>query len=648
MTEEIKIKHPLLQSISQWGPIILVLLLSGITYGVQRTSLSLIPGDLTYLQVNGTDLKLQDMLIFIQISTTLAAFGIFKGFSGYISNTISQRYQRKITIRIGLGLLFFGSIGMVFTKQLWVLPLGNALIGAGLGLIFTISMTTLSELAGTTRGAFSIGSMEFSVYLGSSIGSFLAGVIANNFGFGSSFVFALLMATSAIVVGSVFIKNIETEDNIKGKKEEVLLDSSKVEHEWTLSNIFKTPTLLTSYIGAHLSRIKDSLLVLIFPVLLYTVYNFRAVEVGTATSVFTLAWSLSMPLTGRISDKTGRKIPIFIGLILEGLGIILISFTSSFGLIVIFAFIAGVGTSFYYPVFPSIAKDVAPIIKREQVIGIYRAALDSGYFTGPILILLLMFIGGRWEPILTVFPEGAILKLPFLVIGILLIFLAFLFLFLAIETRPGWVQTSYTLSHANKVKTAFYEIRASVIAYLDNDLETFAIKRQTAKEREREADELVLTISNVMYSSARAAPDDYQFYKIADTLDSSIGYLLRSVRKLQLIPLANLPEMYKKYLIDELDLLVEMMEKTYEALEVTIIQPMTSHPIFQIIHHYEHKLDNLAQNTLENFIPLSQECDSAIEVLFLTEIISYLEKAANILEDVADIMKILGMKHSIK
>ncbi len=637
--------HPTLQSIAQWGPIILVLIFSGITYGVQRTSLALIPSGTTYTIFTGTNLTLKDILVFIQIAAILVSFGFFKVLGGFFSSKICLKYTRKIALRIATILLLIGSIGMIFTQYLWLMIIANGFIGGGLGMILSICMVALPEIAGNKSGAFSVGIMGFSMYFGSSIGSFIAGLIANQLGFGPTFIFALVMAGIAITIETFLIKNIETKSNVKGKREEVLLDSSKVEHEWTVSNIFKTPTLPLTYLGVHFSRIKDSLLVLLFPVLLFIVYDFNALQIGTATSVFSMVWSLSMPLTGKFSDTIGRKKPIFVGLFLDGLGILFMSLTSSFGLIIFSSFLAGLGTAFYYPSFHSITKDVVPIVKQGQAISIYRVALDSGYIMGPFIIVLLIILGGRWNALGTIFSTGGILKLPFLVIGISLIIIGFLYLSMATETKPGWVQTEFTLKHASTIESIFHDINEAITAYINEDTEHFNTKIKTAKEKENKADQLVKQILDAMYNRVRPAPDDYQFYRLAEALDSSVTYLFKAVRKLELIQPSNLTEVYKDYLKEELGMLVEIVHRTNEALEVTIIQPMMNHPIYYAISKLEKSLDIHKQETLKKFVPVKH--DNPVQSLLLIQIISRLEEVANNLEYASKVMRILGMKHSV-
>ncbi len=634
-------------SFSKWAPLISTLLLTGITYGVQRTSLALYASELSGSNIN-------NILVFLQISSTIITYGLFKGIAGFFSSRISFRVKRKNTMRIGLGLLVIGSISIVLAQyiKLTGLILGNVFIGAGLGLFFTASMSALTEIAGAEGSAFSVGSMEFSVYLGSSVGSFFAGLIVEKQGnnFAASFLFALIVAGVAVVVGILLLRNVETQELVKGTKEEILLDSTKVETKWSLRNIVKTPTLLISYLAGHFSRIMDSLIVLLLPILVSSSYGFTATQVGLVTAGFTLAWAISMPFTGKLSDRFGRKGLIVIGLVTEGLALVLITFTINPIQVILLAIAAGIGTAIYYPSLPSITRDVVPIVKREQSFGLYRASLDSGYFTGPLIAMGLAFSATKlnlWSDTSDIILEN-MLKFPFLVIGISLGVLALLFLFLAMETRPGWVQASISLKHGNKVKDVYIKMNQALEAYIGNkEIDCCADILSDAKELERDADKLVFRVTQALYGKVRPAPDDYHFYKITDILDTSIGFTLRSMRKLLMIPRQNLPEKFVEYLKIECELLVKMITKTVDALEVVCIQPLSSHPIFDEVHNLERELDLNSQKGLASVTKDSGKLNP-VETLYVVQIIESLEQSANHIEDAVDVMKIVGLKYQVR
>ena len=167
-----------------------------------------------------------------------------------------------------------------------------------------------------------------------------------------------------------------------------------------------------------------------------------------------------------------------------------------------------------------------------------------------------------------------------------------------------------------------------------------------AKELERDADRLVLKVTRALYGNVRPAPDDYHFYKITEILDSSIGFLLRSYRKLLLIPRNKLSDEFVKYLNNETDLLLQLIEKAVEALEVVCIQPFASHPIFNDVHQLENALDLNSHKGLTTIMKKTDKLNT-VEILFLDQIVESLELSANTIEDAVDVMKIIGLKYQV-
>ena len=167
--DSIEEEFSLRSSLPKWGPIIAVLSLIGITYGVQRTALALYAEQLYPGEIFPSGENFPNFLVFISVASTIIAYGLSKGISGFFSSSISVRFTRKRTLITGLSLLIVGSITIAFGGHLWALILGNIFIGGGLGFFFTSSMSALTDIAGTKSSAFSVGSMEFSVYFGSSV-----------------------------------------------------------------------------------------------------------------------------------------------------------------------------------------------------------------------------------------------------------------------------------------------------------------------------------------------------------------------------------------------------------------------------------------------------------------------------------------------
>jgi MFS family permease len=96
-------------------------------------------------------------------------------------------------------------------------------------------------------------------------------------------------------------------------------------------------------------------------------------------------WGALQLVTGTLSDKVGRKILIYPGMIVQGIGvwIVLLSANSLIGIIVGMSFL-GIGTALVYPTLLAAIGDVASPKWRATSLGVYRFWRDLGFVFGAI------------------------------------------------------------------------------------------------------------------------------------------------------------------------------------------------------------------------------------------------------------------------
>ena len=91
------------------------------------------------------------------------------------------------------------------------------------------------------------------------------------------------------------------------------------------------------------------------------------------------------PYLGRISDRTGRRIPIVVGLIVSGLPLLIIPFTRDFWSLLVLAVIYGVG---FAAVTAAASALITELVPRDTVgtsMGFFDTVMDVGQTIGPII-----------------------------------------------------------------------------------------------------------------------------------------------------------------------------------------------------------------------------------------------------------------------
>jgi MFS family permease len=96
-------------------------------------------------------------------------------------------------------------------------------------------------------------------------------------------------------------------------------------------------------------------------------------------------WGVLQLVTGSLSDKVGRKILIYPGMIVQGIGIwiVLLSVNSFVGNIVGMSLL-GIGTALVYPTLLAAISDTAHPKWRATSLGVYRFWRDLGFVFGAI------------------------------------------------------------------------------------------------------------------------------------------------------------------------------------------------------------------------------------------------------------------------
>src|ERR671914_63081 len=122
---------------------------------------------------------------------------------------------------------------------------------------------------------------------------------------------------------------------------------------------------------------------------LFTLYfaslNISISDIGFLKALHPGVWGVLQLVTGSLSDKVGRKILIYPGMIVQGIGIwlVLLSVNSFIGNIVGMSFL-GIGTALVYPTLLAAISDTAHPKWRATSLGVYRFWRDLGFVFGAI------------------------------------------------------------------------------------------------------------------------------------------------------------------------------------------------------------------------------------------------------------------------
>ena len=122
---------------------------------------------------------------------------------------------------------------------------------------------------------------------------------------------------------------------------------------------------------------------------LFTIYfasmDFSVNDIAFLKAIHPGVWGVLQLVTGTLSDKIGRKILIYPGMIIQGIGVwIVLLSTNSFIGIIIGMSLLGIGTALVYPTLLAAISDIAHPKWRATSLGVYRFWRDLGFVFGAI------------------------------------------------------------------------------------------------------------------------------------------------------------------------------------------------------------------------------------------------------------------------
>ena len=402
----IPIRLGLRANINQFSILVLVNAFVGAMIGLEQTVVPLIGRNEFGIESNAL------------IVSFIASFGAVKAVLNLFAGSMSDRWGRKRMLVIGW---LFGlpvPFILLFAPDWDWIIFANVLLGINQGLAWSMTVNMKIDLVGRKRRGLALGLNEFAGYASVALVGFVTGYLAATFGlkpypFYLGIAFALLgLLISFFIVKDtrkftlLEIKEQEEEEKQQEKKNnqdaaaettvttKSNLSSSTNEDRVALANpSFMQVFLITSWKNRSLLSVSQAGLVnnLVFGVTwgLFTIY-FASIGFGVSDIAFVKAlhpgiWGALQLVTGTLSDKVGRKILIYPGMIVQGIGvwIVLLSANSFIGIIVGMSFL-GIGTALVYPTLLAAISDVASPKWRATSLGVYRFWRDLGFVFGAI------------------------------------------------------------------------------------------------------------------------------------------------------------------------------------------------------------------------------------------------------------------------
>jgi MFS family permease len=324
------------------------------------------------------------------IVSFIASFGAVKAVLNLLAGNLSDNWGRKNVLVLGW---LFGIpvpiILLLAPNWNWII-FANILLGVNQGLAWSMTVNMKIDLVGKSQRGLALGLNEFAGYVSVAAIGFLTGYLASTFGLKPyPFYLGIIFAILGFAISWIIVKDTRKFTTLELKENA----SESPEQENTAKDLtFKEVFLQTSWKNRTLLAISQAGLInnLIFGVtwgiftLYFSSFTIGISEIGFLKALHPGIWGVLQLLTGTLSDKVGRKVLIYPGMFIQGIGVWVVLFTNFYWGWIVGMSLIGIGTALVYPTLLAAISDLANPKWRATSLGVYRFWRDIGFVFGAI------------------------------------------------------------------------------------------------------------------------------------------------------------------------------------------------------------------------------------------------------------------------
>jgi MFS family permease len=330
------------------------------------------------------------------ILTFVVAFGIAKALANLAAGGLAERVGRKRLLVLGWTFALPVPLLIALAPSWWVIVVANLFLGLNQGLAWSMTVVMKIDLVGPRRRGLALGLNESAGYLGLAVAALATGALAATYAPRT----VVWVGAAAVAVAGTLLSALFVRDTGAHMGEEQRAHGTARARSFRSAfarGTFRDPVLRACSQAGLVNNLNDALAWGLAP--LYLAANGASVtEVGIVAGVYPAVWGAGQLVTGWLSDHTGRKPLIVVGMLVQTAGLALLAAGGgAFGPAVGAAILLGLGTALVYPTLIAAVSDVAQPVERAQLVGVYRFWRDFGFVAGALVAgLVADGLGAEW------------------------------------------------------------------------------------------------------------------------------------------------------------------------------------------------------------------------------------------------------------
>jgi len=338
-----------------------------------------------------------ERLLRIWAGMLMTGSGLMMSAAAPVWGWVADHYGRKPMVQRAM---FGGAVIlslMALARNVYQL-LGLRMVQGAITGTVAASVALVSSVTPRARLGYSLGMMQTAVFVGSSVGPLLGGVVADRYGYRVPFgVTGALLLTGGVLV-------------LFGAKERFIKPQAGERSAGSTWELFHSPSVRLLLAVYFLMNLSASFVGAIFPLFVYEILgepSRAASATGLILAATGAAGAVSAVMVGRLSDRLGHKRVLVLCTALAGVLCVPQFFATSVGQLLVMRVLFGLGAGGMIPAMNAMVATVVPREGFGRAYGFTATASALGWGIGPML-------GG-----LAASAFG--LRIPFLIMGGLLV-----------------------------------------------------------------------------------------------------------------------------------------------------------------------------------------------------------------------------------
>ena len=329
------------------------------------------------------------------ILSFIVSFGLVKAIANLFAGRISEHWGRKKVLVAGwLFALPVPAIILLAPSWGWIV-FANVLLGINQGLCWSTTVIMKIDLVGPERRGLAMGLNEASGYLAVSAAALVSGYLASTLGLRDTlFWMGESLAVAGLLLSAIFIR--ESLHHVRFEAGQTTGGHQRSFAEILLLTSWKDRALFAVSQAGMVNNLNDGMAWGLLP-LYFASQGLSLERISFLAALYPAVWGGTQLVTGGLSDRTGRKWMIALGMAVQAAGIALFVVGKSFAPWAAAAVLLGLGTAMVYPTLLAAVGDVAHPSWRASAVGVYRLWRDGGYAVGALLAgSIADLFGVRW------------------------------------------------------------------------------------------------------------------------------------------------------------------------------------------------------------------------------------------------------------